>query len=55
MAHARTVSSFEEQAIEWMVEMHSGRSGDSERAALAQWLSADPRHAQAWQRLGGAL
>lgn len=55
MAQARTVSSFEEQAIEWMVVMHSGRSGDSERAAFAQWLSADPRHAQAWQRLGAAL
>ncbi|WP_315123423.1 FecR domain-containing protein [Comamonas antarctica] len=55
MARAAALSSFEEQAIEWLVEMRSGRAGERERAALAHWLCADPRHRQAWQRLGGAL
>lgn len=55
MARATAVSCFEEQAIEWLVEMRSGRAGPGEHAALARWLAADPRHAQAWQRLGGAM
>lgn len=55
MARTSTLDPISEAAIQWMVELRSGQAGDAERAAFKAWLVTDPRHQQAWQRLGGAL
>lgn len=40
-----------EQAIDWLVRLDSGHSGEDERQAFAQWLAAAPGHAAAWALL----
>jgi len=58
MARANAVDALDaltEQAIDWMVELRSGAAGQAQQAAFEAWLSADPRHQQAWHSLGGAL
>lgn len=44
-----------EEAIEWMVLLHSGEAEADDRRRLAEWRARDPRHDQAWQRLQGTL
>lgn len=39
-------------AILWSVRLDHGEPTPRMRRAHAQWLEADPRHAQAWQRVG---
>ncbi len=39
-------------AILWSVRLAHGEATPKMRRAHAQWLAADPRHAQAWQRVG---
>lgn len=55
MARSSALDAISEAAIEWMVELRSGKVGAAERAAFEQWLLKDSRHRQAWLRLGGAL
>ena len=55
MSMAAERSPASQAAIAWMVELRSGEAGASERAAFERWLAADPAHAQAWQRLTGAV
>jgi len=55
MKRSGTLNAFEEEAIEWLVEMRSGSVGSKAIAEFERWLAADARHQQAWQRLGGAL
>lgn len=44
-----------EAAIGWLVQLHSGDMGESERYRLAQWLDADPQHRRAWEQLQAPL
>jgi transmembrane sensor len=39
------------QASAWFALMHGGSPTPAERAELAQWMEADPRHAQAYAEL----
>lgn len=39
------------QAISWWVCLQSGAVSEQERADLEDWLRADPRHRQAWERV----
>lgn len=55
MARSTALDPVAEAAIAWMVELRSGTAREAEQAAFAHWLRADPRHREAWQRLGGAL
>ncbi|MBP0599798.1 FecR family protein [Herbaspirillum sp. LeCh32-8] len=44
-----------EQAIEWMVLFRSGEATPDDYHRFAIWSAADPRHAQAWERMQGML
>ena len=37
-----------EEALRWLVVLRGRSASDSDRAAFAQWLAADPRHQAAW-------
>ncbi|QLF93323.1 FecR domain-containing protein [Pseudomonas sp. ABC1] len=39
------------QAVEWHVRLHDSQADATDQAAWQTWLEADPRHAEAWQRL----
>lgn len=45
---APSLDSATEAAIDWLVQLHSGDMGQTERDRLAQWLDADPHHRSAW-------
>ncbi|MEH6354181.1 FecR domain-containing protein [Pseudomonas sp. 3JA] len=38
-------------AARWYAKLHSGITTDADRAGWNAWLSADPLHGQAWQRM----
>lgn len=38
------------EAAQWLVRLHSGEAGASDRAACARWRAAHPAHEQAWQK-----
>lgn len=38
-------------AAQWYARLHSGITTDADRAGWNAWLSADPLHSQAWQRM----
>ncbi|SCZ31156.1 MULTISPECIES: FecR domain-containing protein [unclassified Pseudomonas] len=38
-------------AAQWYAKLHSGITTDADRAGWNAWLSADPLHGQAWQRM----
>jgi transmembrane sensor len=40
-----------ERAVQWLVELQSPHVSDQTRAQWHEWLSADPSHQQAWQRI----
>lgn len=42
-------------AIDWMVLLRSGEATADDRARHRRWHDADPRHAQAWARVSGAV
>ena len=42
-------------AVDWQVRLTSGSACAGEREDFARWLSADARHAAAWQRVQGVL
>ncbi|WP_432239856.1 FecR family protein [Herbaspirillum robiniae] len=44
-----------EQAIEWMVLFRSGEATPEDYRRFGAWSAADPRHAQAWERMQGVL
>ncbi|TBV10461.1 FecR domain-containing protein [Stutzerimonas kirkiae] len=44
-----------EAAIDWMLRLGSGTAGAEEHLAFERWLSADPRHRAAWERLQGGI
>lgn len=44
-----------EQAIAWMVLFQSGEAGPDDQRRFADWRARDPRHAQAWERMQGAV
>lgn len=52
---APSLDSATEAAIDWLVQLHSGDMGQTERDRLAQWLDADPHHRSAWERLQAPL
>ncbi len=39
------------QAVEWLVELQSGRAAPQLRADWARWRAAHPDHERAWQRI----
>lgn len=55
MAARRPAEDPHAAAVEWMVLLSSGEVSPAESRAHQQWLLADPRHAQAWARVRGAL
>lgn len=42
-------------AVDWQVRLTSGSATAGDREDFARWLSADARHAAAWQRVQGVL
>lgn len=44
-----------EQAIAWMVLFQSGEAGPEDQRNFADWRAGDARHAQAWERMQGAV
>lgn len=42
------------KAINWLIKFESEQSTPTDQQAFHQWLTADPLHALAWQRLGQA-
>jgi transmembrane sensor len=44
-----------EQAIEWMVLFRSGEATPEDYRRFSVWNQADPRNAQAWERMQGML
>jgi transmembrane sensor len=44
-----------EAAIEWMVLFRSGEATPEDYRRFSAWNAADPRHAQAWERMQGVL
>lgn len=50
-----TLDAVTEEAVGWLVTLHSGAVSDSEREGFAQWLQADARHRTAWEQLQGPL
>ncbi len=54
MTTRRSHTDLEDQAIDWLVRLGSGRAGPTDRAAFAAWRAADPAHeaaARAAERL----
>lgn len=37
------------EAVQWLVTLHSGTAREKEHEACRQWIEADPAHRQAWQ------
>jgi transmembrane sensor len=50
-AQADIPTSIVDEAIAWCVKLEFGEPAPDTRAAFADWLRKDPRHAVAWQRL----
>ena len=50
---ASRVDAVSHQASVWFALMHGGSPTQAERDELAQWISADPQHAQAYAQLEG--
>ena len=48
-----------EQAIDWLIQLDSGRATDKDRQAFDAWLRQSPQHSQAWallqQRLSSSV
>lgn len=44
-----------EQAVEWMVLLSSGEAMPEDHQCFSTWRAADPRNAQAWERMQGML
>lgn len=44
-----------EEAIAWMVRLHSGNASARQQAGFEQWLSSDTAHRDAWRRLQEGL
>lgn len=44
-----------DRAIDWMVLLESGQASEADRASFSAWVGDDPRHAQAWQTVSGAV
>ncbi|QLF92879.1 FecR domain-containing protein [Pseudomonas sp. ABC1] len=44
-----------ESAIDWMLRLGSGTASAEDQRAFEQWLSANPGHRAAWERLQGGL
>ncbi|MBB3103853.1 FecR domain-containing protein [Azomonas macrocytogenes] len=40
-----------DQAIDWLVKLHSGTADETVQAACQHWRSLDPLHEMAWQQL----
>lgn len=49
---ARLPDAIVDAAIRWVVRLDHNRPDAVTREAFARWLAADPRHAEAWQRVG---
>ncbi len=43
-------SALSDQAIEWLVRLHSGQDTEADRQALALWQTQSPEHAQAFAK-----
>ena len=52
---SRELDPVAEQAIAWMVRLHSGRDQARQQAALQSWLDESPAHARAWEQLQRGL
>jgi len=57
-----SAEALDDQAIEWIILLHSGKAGAEELAALARWRASSPGHDRAyrealelWQDAGDAL
>lgn len=44
-----------DHAIDWMVLLESGQASAADRVRFSTWIDDDPRHAQAWQTVTGAV
>lgn len=58
----RPLPGLTDEALQWLVDLHSGTAGDSEWDAYQRWCERSPAHQRAalaaeglWERLGSAL
>ncbi|MCD9030617.1 FecR domain-containing protein [Luteimonas sp. Y-2-2-4F] len=49
-AEAPLPASVIEEAVDWLLVLHSGRATDADRAACARWRDGHPERQQAWRR-----